>query len=177
MRNCFSLYASEKARLRLRFSAPGGVLLAALLCLISGCVSPGLTAVPGKPTLVGNPRFPQGEMEKLFTAAKWLKIRDMEYAAYVVLDAQVGSDGTVTLGRETESFPESSWDLLARALGQQARLHAATTGTHLEPQAEIFVVFFSPSVDGRLALVFGRQSDGISPGSPQRATCLFTTFY
>jgi hypothetical protein len=177
MRNYFSLIASESARLKMRCSVPRGALLAALLFSISGCVSPDRIALPAKPTLAGNPRFPQGDMEKLFTAAKWLKIRDMEYAGYVILEAQIRSDGSVVLGRETETYPDASRNLLARALGQQARLKPNTTGTHLEPKAEIFVVFFSPSVDGRLALVFGRQSDDLNPGASQRATCLFTTLY
>ncbi len=177
MRNFFSFITSKNARLMMRCSVARGALLAALLFAFSGCVSPERTAAQDKPTLAGNPRLPQGDMEKFFTAAKWLKIRDMEYAGYVILEAQIRSDGSVVLGRETESYPDTSRNLPARALGQQARLHAATTGTHLEPKAEIFVVFFSPSVDGRLALVFGRQSDDISPGSPRRATCLFTTLY
>ena len=154
-----------------------GVLLAALLLSISGCAAPERTATQSGRTLAGNPRFPQGAMEKFFTPAKWSKIRDLEYAGYVVLEAQIRSDSSVVLGREIESYPDASWDQLARTLGQQARLHPTTTGTHLEPKAEIFVVFFSRSLDGSLALVFGQQSDGFNPGSSPRATCLFTTFY
>jgi len=153
------------------------MLLGALVCSILGCASPERTAAPAKPTLAGNPRFPQGDMEKLFTAAKWLKIRDMEYAGYVVLAAQISADGSVVLGPEIESYPDTSRNLLARALGEKARLHAVTTGTHLKPKAEIFVVFFSPSMDGNLALVFGQQIDGPISGLPGRATSLFTTRY
>jgi hypothetical protein len=154
-----------------------GVLFGALVFSLFGCSSTERTAARREPTLAGNPRFPQRDMEKFFTATKWLKIRDMEYAGYVVLEAHIRSDGSVMLGREIESYPDASWNQLARALGQKVRLNPTTTGTYLEPKAEIFVVFFSRSLDGSLALVFGQQSDGINPGSQQRATCLFTTFY
>src|SRR5258708_31477248 len=66
MRNFFSFITSKNARLMMRCSVARGALLAALLFAFSGCVSPERTAAQDKPTLAGNPRLPQGDMEKFF---------------------------------------------------------------------------------------------------------------
>lgn len=152
-------------------------MLVAITLSVLGCSSAGPAATSSVHTLAGNPRFPTDDMARFFTAEKWQKLREMEYTGYVVMDARILSDGSVALGREIASYPDASWSLLAHALGQRARLHPTTVGTHVDPKAEIYVIFFSRSLDGNLALIFGQQSAGPNLDQQQRSSCLTTTLY
>ena len=153
------------------------VQLAAATVALLGCATPQRPVAPGAHTLSGNPRFPAGDMAKFFPPDRWRKLQALEYEGYVIMKAQIKPDGTVTLGREIESYPDTSRSQLARALGQQARLHAATGGSYLDAKAEIYVVFFPRGWDGNVALVFGQQESSMNPTMTQRATCLTTTRY
>ena len=168
----------------MKMPLPGSraVLVAAVLLLpvalaILGCAAPGPTAAPTAHTLTGNPLLPAGDMAKFFTPDKWTRLREIEYAGYVIIEAQIRPDGSVVLGREIESYPDASWNVMARTLGQQVRLHANTVGSHLDGKAQIYVVFFPRGWDGNMALIFGQQVGGAIPGTAQRATCLTTTRY
>jgi len=152
---------------------PAALLGIGLLAL-GGCTHQPPPLPPHQHTLAADARFPRGEMARFFSPEKWSRLREIEYAGYVIMEAQIRPDGSVVLGRETESYPDASWNLLARALGQQARLLPAMGASHLDPKAEIYVVFFPSGWDGNLALIFGRQAG--DPGGP-RATCLATTRY
>jgi hypothetical protein len=143
---------------------------------VLGCTSPARPAASSAHTLTGNPRFPATDMARFFTPDKWQKLQEITYAGYVIMQAQIKADGTVILGREIEAYPDSSWSALARALGQQARLHAATGG-YLDAKAQIYVVFFPSGWDGNVALIFGQQESSMNPTLTQRATCLTTTRY
>lgn len=116
-------------------------------------------------------------MARLFPPDKWQKLCEIEYVGYQIMEAQVRADGSIILGRAIESYPDARWDLMARALGQQVRLHPDDAGTHLDAKAEIYVVFFPSGWDGNLALIFGQQSGGVYSSSRSRPACLSTTRY
>lgn len=153
------------------------ILLAAVVLAVLGCTSPRQPATASGRTLAGNARFPEEAMARLVPPERWAKLRELDYAGYVILEATIRSDGSVTLGREIECYPDRSWSQLARALGQQVQLRATTLGSLLEAKAEIYVVFYPDFWDGRMALIFGQQVAMTNGGANVPATCLTTLRY
>ena len=141
---------------------------------VAGCGSR-----PASPQLIGHSlatsrTLPTGDIEGFFPPAKWRTLRDLEFAGYVRMEAEIRADGSVRVGRVVERFPDSAWDLPAVAYGGEVVLRAATAGSGLSPKAEIWAVFFKPSIDGRLALIFGRQVGPPNPGAERPAMYLHT---
>jgi len=121
--------------------------------------------------------LPTQDIEKLFSASEWQKLRRLEYEAFVLMDAEIRADGSLRLQRVRESFPDDSWQPLAKSFAAEAKLRAATVGSHLAPGAQVVVVFFKPALDGNLALIFARQKEEPIPGMTSRALYLHTTRY
>jgi hypothetical protein len=116
-------------------------------------------------------------MEQLFSPMQWQKLRDLEFDAFVVMDADIREDGTLRLGKVRERYPNASWDYLAGAFGSEANLRAATVGSHIDPPAEVCVVFFKKEIDGSLVLIFAQQKNDPPVGMNQKATFLHTEYY
>ena len=128
-------------------------------------------------TLAGSSGLPQRDIETFFSPAHWQKLRKLEYESYVAMQAEIRPDGSVILGKITESLPDASWNDRAYELGQHVTLRAANVGSHINQKAEIYVVFFKRGPDGHLVLVFGRQLNEPDPGMDHRAMYLHTSHY
>ena len=160
---------------------PEAVVLALALLVIDlgpGCTAP-LARVPGsRLTLADNPSLPGAQIARLLPPGQWRRLRELDYLAYVIMDAGIRPDGSVQLGRITARFPDAAWDALATSFAQDVVLRASSLGSRLEPRAEISVIFYKPVLDGRMVLIFGRQLDVPDPGNgDQRAMYLFTAHY
>lgn len=93
------------------------------------------------------------------------------------MDAQIHPDGSLHIGNVRDSYPDASWHNLARLFSEEIVLSVAAVGSHIEPEAEVYVVFFKPSLDGSLALIFAKQKDSPPPGMTRKAMYLRTRFY
>jgi hypothetical protein len=160
---------------------PDSMTVRMLFCLASlllcGCTSNVGPGVPAVPTLAGDRRLPAGDIERFFSPTQWQKLRDLGYDGFVIMDAQVRADGSLRVGKVRDSYPDASWHTLARQFGEEARLRAASVGSHIDPPAEVFVVFFKRAFDGNLALIFARQKSDPAPGMTQKAVYLHTRHY
>ena len=153
------------------------VAVAALAFLFVGCVSTAPQQNGMMHTLGARRDLPTQDIEKLFGPSEWSKLRDLEYEAVVVMTADVRADGSLRLGRVRESFPDASWQALAKSFASDAELRAASVGSHIDPKAEVVVIFFKRALDGNLALIFARQAGEPAPGMASRALFLHTRRY
>ena len=147
-----------------------------IMC-VTGCATRDEVRAVRPSTLAGDPRFPARDIEGMFTPAQWRKLRDLEYVACVRLEAQIRADGSVSLDKVLEIFPDASWFELARGYLGAVELRAASVGSRLSPRAEIYVVFFKRALDGNLALIFARQKEEPGPGMERRAMYVHTRRY
>ena len=145
--------------------------------LLASCAAVPKNSAPASPTLAGNPRLPAEAIEALYSPAKWRTLRDLRYRAYVIFDAHVRSDGSLKILDTREAYPDATRTIAASRLAAAVELHASNLGSNLGQPAEICVIFFEESLDGRLALVFARQTNFPGPGMTHPATYLNTTFY
>jgi hypothetical protein len=145
-------------------SVPRTLLLCLAALVPASCATAPANLAPPAPTLAGNPRLPAKAIEPLYSPAKWRKLRDLRYRAYVIFDAHIRSDGSPKILRTREAFPNVTWTAAASNLAANVELHASNLGSHLGQPAEICVIFFEKSLDGQLALVFARQTSAPGPG-------------
>ena len=154
-----------------------GILLLLLAIVLSGCVASSSNRNRPANTLIGNDRLPHEEMGKISQARQWMLIRDLEYTGYVIMEGQIGEDGQVSVRKIVESYPGNSRDRLAYALGNNAVIHAATTGTKMIPKAMIYVIFYERLSDRNLAFIYAKQVDYSAPGISGIASYLNTVTY
>jgi hypothetical protein len=144
---------------------------------MGGCASAPATVRLAGNSLATTSSFPTTEIESLFSPLQWRKLRELEFAGYVVMDAQVRVNSSLNITRIRASFPDDTRNAQALAFAREVELKAATIGSHLTPEAEVYVIFFSPSLDGRLALTFARELAEPHSGNERRAMFLRTTNY
>ena len=149
----------------------------ALATLAGGCASAPAPVRTAGNSLATTGSFPTTEIESFFPPSQWRKLRELAFAGYVVMDAQVRANGSLNLTRIRASFPDDARNAQALGFARAVELKAANIGSHLAPEAEVYVIFFQPSLDGRLALTFARELAEPHPGSERRAMFLRTTNY
>ena len=152
-------------------------LLALATLFPAGCRSPAAATSVAAPTLAADHRLPAGDIERFYPPGDWQRLRRLEYAAVVVMDGFVRSDGSLHAIRVRRPYPNPPWITLARSYVPEISLHAATIGSNLEPAAELYVVFFRPGFDGNLVLIYARQTGAPPPGMTGRAVYFHTTHY
>jgi len=145
--------------------------------LLASCAGAPASLTPASPTLAGNPRLPAEAIAAFYAPAKWRNLRDLRYRAYVIFDAHIRSDGSLKILDAREAYPDATWTIAASRFAATAELHASNLGSNLGQPAEICVIFFEESLDGRLALVFARQTNFPGPGMTHPAAYLNTTLY
>jgi len=140
------------------------IITPVLFLLVGGCAStpPATTTAQ---TLQGDPQLPGAEIEPLCTPEQWNLLGAMKYRAFVVLNGESQLDGSVTTGVAQASYPDSTWVEPARAVVKNAVLKVSTTGSHIPPAADVFVIFYGHSEGNRRALVYARQRDDSLPGT------------
>ena len=125
-----------------------------------GCVSKQTPVVQITRTLGTDSRLPQHEIQEFLSQSDWRGLRDLEYERYVVMGADIRPDGSVSIGKVKESYPDGSWNQIARSFGEEVVLRVTgSTDSMLRMRGEICVVFFKPEPRGKLVLVFGQQID------------------
>ena len=149
-----------------------GLTMAALL--LGGCASAVAPPPRSTPTLAGTASLPSGEIEALYSPAKWAHLRDLEYEGYAVMEAEIQADGTVLIGRPIAVYPDAAWLAKAKDYGRRVVLRSTNLGSHLGKRAEITVVFFRPVLEGRLVLVFGQEMEPPRVGMTQPGKYLQT---
>ncbi len=126
---------------------------------LAACVSK-TSHVTGVPhSIATNPRMPLGDMEAFIAPEEWHRLRDLEYVRYAMMSATIKADGSVIVGKVTESSPDASWNQLAQSFGKEVILRVNATTSMLNKRGEIYVVFFKSEIRGNLVLIFGRQID------------------
>jgi hypothetical protein len=136
------------------------IIYMSVLALV-GCAVEGTRGGPATHTLTGNQQLPQNDIETFLSSADWARLRSLEYARYAIMSADIRPDGSVIVGKVIASYPDASWNEIARSFAQDVILRAAGgTGSMLPMKAEIYVVLFKPESRGNLVLIFGQESDG-----------------
>jgi hypothetical protein len=135
-----------------------------VLCIsmfaLFGCASVETHVTQATHSLAGNRRLPQNDIKAFIPPADWAKLCDLEYDRYVVMAADIREDGSVIVGKVTESYPDASWNQIARSFGKQVILRATRDGASMLPmRAEIYVVFFKPQSARNFGLIFGQEID------------------
>src|SRR4051812_6250648 len=89
---------------------------------VGGCTSKEVQVAQPVPPLSKNRHLPVEEIESFIAAEKWREICDLEICRYVVLNATIREDGAVRIGSVSESYPDASWNEIARSFGQDVSL-------------------------------------------------------
>lgn len=113
-------------------------------------------------------------MADFFSRKQWREVSTREYDAYVVIEAHYNPDSTLRIDRVITAFPDASHNQAAITYARQVDMQVATVGTHLGRRANIYVIYFRPSVVGRQVMVFAEQADQPPVGTTGRARYLRT---
>jgi hypothetical protein len=147
------------------------------LLFLGGCATGTVSSAPTAHTLRGTSRLPEREIADFYPPGKWERIRDLEYAGYVVLDGWVGENGRVRTGRIVESFPDHSRDQIAHSFAATAKVRSVTAESNIRPKVRVYVVFFEKMLEGDFALVFAKQTELAAGGPPDAGRYLDTIPY
>ncbi len=122
-------------------------ILAVLLAVLgSSCAVRPEKATATINTIAGNPRFPSGEIEAFIPAADWQDIRHRKILRYAIFEADIKTDGSVTVGKVLEARPDSTWNEIARTFGKNVVLRTRNDfGTMVNARGEIYCIFFKPA--------------------------------
>ena len=118
-------------------------------------------------TLRTTEKLPRRELEVLCPPDLWKTIADLPIVSYVVFDARAAAGAKVKMSGIAEAHPNPSMEAIAAQIATRARIRTFTTGSNVEPQVDVYVVFFPPSKTKQVALLFA-QLRGLSfvrPGS------------
>jgi hypothetical protein len=148
-----------------------------LVSLLAGCATGPAESPQKSNTLAGNDQLPWAEIGGLFTPDQRRKISHLKYTGYVVMTGEVDGDNKVRVGKIIESWPDHSRDQLARTFGTGVIVHASSTGSHVPPQADVWVIFYEKMWEGNLAVIFAREIDRPTSGSTKNAMSLDTLIY
>ncbi len=134
---------------------------------LAGCTAGPVKPVTGsaaKPTLGTSDYLPKDAIERIMHSPRqWGYLRDLTYEGYVVLSGEIGDDGMVAVHRITRCYPDNSRDAMARALAQGIYIRAASAGSSIPPNAEIYVIFYGEMFEGQVAVVFAKQTTSFLP--------------
>lgn len=110
-------------------------------------------------------------MREHFSPEQWRMLEKVPYVAYVHLIADVDDSGKLRRPRVEAASPGDAWPELAKSRLGKVVISAANIGSHIKPQAKVWVVFYGPAKDDppnseKLMIIYAQPAKYVKPIAP-----------
>jgi len=142
------------------------------LLLLNGCQTTEEGVVSN--TLLGNPTLPHKEIRSFYSGKQWEEVKSLPYDAYAIFRASVNDDNSVEIRKILSSFPDEERNALAMKFAERANLSPNSIGSHVNPSAKVYVIFYETYSQPNRALVFAKQTGASAASSSVGGTRYLT---